>query len=249
MKNRQSKFIFFALVLAAATAACSGGSSTPAVPGMGLGSSLQADTSGVNLRSARTFAILAGTTVTSTGATSIKGNVGIFPGTATTGFPPGEIHGNLYAGGPTAQQAEMDLTTAYNAAMAKVHNPIAVAGNLGGQTLKPGLYKSTSGLAVSSGDLTLDGGGNANAVWVFQTATTFNMTTGRKVILTNSARASNIYWAVGSSATLGTGCSFRGNLLVHISISMKTGSVMVGRALARLGAVTMQGNTIVRPAL
>jgi len=203
----------------------------------------------VKLRTAWRFAVLAGSTVTSTGATSIAGNVGIYPGTAITGFPPGVIHGKLHAGDPTAKQAEMDLTTAYNDAMGRHHNPVTVAGNLGGQTLKPGLYKSTSSLAVSSGDLTLDAGGNRNAVFLFQTASTFTMTTGRKVILTHGARARNVYWAVGSSATLGTGCRFHGNLLVYKSISMATGTVMTGRALARVGAVTMQGNTIVRPAL
>ena len=121
-----------------------------------------------------------------------------------------------------------------------------MAGNLGGQTLVPGLYKSTSGLAVSSGDLTLNGRGNINSIFVFQMATTFNMTAGRKIILTNGARARNIYWAVGTSATLGTTCSFYGTLLAHQSISMATGTNMTGRALARVGAVTMQDNTIVK---
>jgi uncharacterized Zn-binding protein involved in type VI secretion len=202
----------------------------------------------VALRSARYFAILAGSTVTSTGPTDVHGNVGIFPGTAITGFPPGVIHGTLHAGGPAAKQAELDLTTAYNDAMSRVNRPVAVAGNLGGQTLMPGLYKSTSSLAVSSGDLTLDGRGNANAVFIFQMASTLTMTKGRRVILTNGAVARNVFWAVGSSATLGTNCSFRGNLLVHQSISMATGTVMIGRALARTGAVTMESNTVVKPA-
>ncbi len=112
--------------------------------------------------------------------------------------------------------------------------------------MAPGLYKSTSGLAVSSGDLTLDGHGDRNAVFVFQMASTFNMTSGRKIILTNGARPKNIFWAIGTSATLGTGCSFYGTLLAHQSISMATGTVMTGRALARIGAVTMQSNTIVK---
>jgi hypothetical protein len=205
-------------------------------------------TSYVSLRSARGFAILAGTTVTNTGQTRITGDVGIFPGSAITGFPPGTIKGTLYAADPVAQQAEMDLTTAYNNAMARVKNPILVTGNLGGKTLTPGLYKSTAGLGVSSGDLTLDARGNPNAVWVFQTATTFAMTSGRKVLLINGANARNIFWAIGSSAAFGTTSSFKGNLLVHESISMATGSVMTGRALARLGAVTLEANTVVLPA-
>jgi hypothetical protein len=133
--------------------------------------------------------------------------------------------------------------------MDRTRGAILVGGNLGGRTLKPGLYKSTSGLAVSSGNLTLDARGNVNAIWVFQMASTFKMTTGRKVILTNGAKAKNVFWAVGSSATFDTGCSFYGNLIVHKSISLATGTVMVGRALARIGAVTMQSNTIVKPGL
>ena len=201
----------------------------------------------IDLRSAARFAILAGSTITSTGQTRIAGNVGIFPGTARTGFPPAKItRGAFHSADDMAKQAEHDLTTAYNAAMGLTQNPISVAGNLGGMTLAPGLYKSTSGLAVSSGDLTLDGHGNTNSVFVFQMASTFNMTAGRKIILTNGARPRNIFWAVGTSATLGTTCSFYGTLLAHQSISMATSTVMKGRALARVGAVTMQGNTIVK---
>jgi hypothetical protein len=248
MKKKQPRSVLLALLLAVSVAGCSAGSSTPPLPAANSAASIQAASLvPVALRSARYFAILAGSTVTSTGPTKITGNVGIFAGTAMTGFPPGIINGNVHAGDPTAKRAEMDLTTAYNDAMGRVRKPITVAGNLGGQTLRPGLYKSTSSLAVSSGDLTLDAGGNANAVFLFQMASTFTMTTGRKVILTHGARARNIFWAVGSSATLGTNCSFYGNLLVYKSISMATGTVMTGRALARVGAVTMQTNTIVKP--
>src|SRR5579862_3011049 len=161
-----NKPMILALILSAALTACSSGTSTPAMPGAGPATSIQPEVLFIDLRSARTFAVLAGSTATSTGPTHIKGNVGIFPGTAITGFPPGVISGRLYAGGPTAQRAEMDLTSAYNAAMARVHQPITVSGNLGGQTLQAGLYNSTSSLAVSSGDLTLDGQGNVDAVWV-----------------------------------------------------------------------------------
>jgi len=157
------------------------------------------------------------------------------------------IHGRLYIAGPIARQAKLDLTTAYNDAMGRTHNPIKVAGNIGGQTLYPGLYKSTSSLSISSGDLTLDARGHSGAIFLFQIASKFTMTTGRSVILTNGARARNVFWAVGSSATFGTGCSFYGNILAHQSISMATGTVMTGRALARVGAVTMQRNTIVKP--
>ncbi len=247
----RARSALLATLLAASFAACSAAGSNATLPGLGASpaGNRAASSAAVDLRSAAPFAILAGSTVTNTGNTHITGNVGISPGTAMTGFPPGVIHGTVYAGDPAAKRAEMDLTTAYNDAMGRVRHPVLLSGNLGGQTLAPGLYKSTSGLAVSSGDLTLDGHGNANAVFIFQMASTFNMTTGRKIVLIRGARARNIFWAVGSSATLGTGCSFFGNLLVYKSISMATGSVMTGRALARLGAVTMQGNTLVRPAL
>jgi hypothetical protein len=238
------------LFLAASMVACSAGnsgSSTPAAPGAGFAPSIQPDTATVYLRSAAAFAILAGAGVTNGGPTNITGDVGIFPGTAITGFPPGVIHGTLRAGGPVAQQAEKDLTRAYNDAMAHAGPFVTVSGNLGGMTLAPGLYKSTSSLAVSSGDLTLDGHGHSTAVFVILMASSFTMTTGRKIFLTNGANADNIFWAVGSSATLGTGCIFRGNLLVYQSISVGSGSHMVGRMLARAGSVTMESNVIVKP--
>jgi hypothetical protein len=249
-----------AVILAASVAACSAGNTgslTPSPRAQGPASSsrsvssIQQSTSypaSVDLRSAGNFAILAGSTVTSTGPSDITGDVGIFPGTAITGFLPAVIHGDFHGADPISQQARLDLTTAYNDAMGRVGSPVAVAGNLGGQTLAPGLYKSTSSLEVSSGDLTLDAGGDSNAVFLFQMASTFNMTTGRRVLLTNGAKAGNVFWAVGSSATLGTGCSFYGNMLVYASISMATGTVMTGRALTQVGAVTMQSNTIVMPA-
>ncbi len=259
------KPILLATLIAAWAPACSAGNSTPAVPSPGsalshsesLGLALSpSQTTGsdiivrlqtVNLRSAANFAVLAGSTVTSTGPTKINGGLGVSPGTAVTGFPPGIVNGNMHKGDPTSAQAEADLTTAYNDAMGRDHNPIAVAGNLGGQTLTPGLYKSTSSLAVSSGDLTLDARGDSRAVWIFQTASTFTMTTGRAIILTNGASAKHIFWAVGSSATLGTGCTFYGNILSHQAISMATGSVVTGRMLARIAAVTMESNTITKP--
>jgi Ice-binding-like len=235
----------------AVTAACSSNGTTPAtaVPGTTEASQISPSSSvaNVNLRSAQSFAILAGSTVTSIDKSEITGDVGIFPGSAMTGFPPGIIHGRLHVAGPVAQQAELDLKAAYDNAAGRTNAPVTVSGNLGGQTLAPGLYKSTSSLAISSGDLTLDGHGSAKSVFIFQMGSSFTMTTGRRVILTHGARADNIFWAVGSSATLGTGCTFHGNLLARESISLATGSVVGGRVLAQAGAVTLQSNTIVRP--
>ena len=258
MEKQQLKPMLLAGLLTALVAACSSGTSTPAVPGLGpafgrsapLGGSafpIRPATEFVDLRSAAPFAILAGSTVTNTGPTKVVGNVGLSPGSSITGFPPGVIHGHLYIDDLIARRAKLDLTTAYNDAMGRTLNPIKVAGNIGGRTLYPGLYKSTSSLSISSGDLTLDARGHSGAVFLFQIASKFTMTTGRSVILTNGARARNVFWAVGTSATFGTGCSFYGNILAHQSISMATGTVMVGRALARVGAVTMQRNTIVKP--
>jgi hypothetical protein len=252
MWRRRSRFVS-ALLLALTAAACSSNGATPATSAPGAtGASLLVASPAVakvDLRSAGLFAILAGATVTSTGQSRITGDVGIFPGSAMTGFPPGIIHGRVHRAGPIAKQAELDLKTAYNDAAGRTRAPITVSGNLGGRTLAPGLYKSTSSLAISSGDLTLDGRGNVNAVFIFQMGSSFTMTTGRRVIMTNGARARNVFWAVGSSATLGTKCSFYGNLLVRQSISLATGTVARGRMLAETGAVTLQGNTIVRPAL
>jgi len=247
MEKRQLKPALLAGLLTALVTACSAGNSTPSAPGLGLASTIGPATASVDLRSAARFAVLAGSTVTNTGPTKIVGDVGISPGSAMTGFPPGVIHGNVYVDDSVARQAKLDLTTAYNDGMGRTLNPIKVAGNIGGQTLYPGLYRSTSSLSISSGNLTLDARGHPGAVFLFQIASKFTMTTGRRVILTNGARARNVFWAVGSSATFGTSCSFYGNLLAHQSISMATGTVMVGRALARVAAVTLQKNTIVKP--
>jgi uncharacterized protein (TIGR03437 family) len=194
----------------------------------------------VNLGSNSAFAVLAGTTVTVTGGGTITGNVGIFPGSAyVAGTPSVTVNGTVHAGGSVAAQAQTDLTTAFNDAAGRSTGPVTVAGNIGGQTLAPGLYKSTSSLAISSGDLTLDAQGNANAVWIFQIASTLTTTSGRQVILAGGANAANIFWQVGSSATIGTTSVFQGNILAAASISMLTGSTLAGRALAMGGAVSI----------
>jgi len=198
----------------------------------------------VPLRSAANFAVLAGSTVTSTGATVVNGDLGVSAGSAVTGFPPGVVNGTVHAADPVAAQAQLDLTTAYNDAAGRSTAPVSISGNLGGLTLSPGLYKSSSSLEISSGDLTLDAGGNANAVFIFQMASTFVTTPGRQVILAGGANAANIYWQVGSSATIGTTSVMKGNILADQSIALQTGATLDGRALARIGAVTMDSNII-----
>ncbi len=201
----------------------------------------------VALQSSADFAILAGSTVTNTGATIINGNLGLSPGSAVTGFPPGNVIGIQHINDPTSDQAKLDLTAAYNDAAGRTLAPITVSGNIGGQTLAPGLYKSTSTLAISAGDLTLDAQGDANAVFIFQIASGFTVTSGRQVILSGGALASNIFWQVGTSATIGTTAVFKGNILTDQSITFETGASLDGRALTRIGAVSLDSNTITKP--
>ncbi len=202
----------------------------------------------VNLGSAASYGVLAGSTVTNTGPTIVNGDLGVSPGTAVTGFPPGVVNGTIHAGDADAAQAKLDLTTAYNDAAGRTTAPITVSGNLGGQTLAPGLYKSTSSLEISSGDLTLDAQGDENAVWIFQMASTLTTTTGRQVTLSGGAQARNIYWQVGSSATLGTNSIFKGNILADQSVTLTTGATLDGRALTRIAAVALDSNIITVPA-
>lgn len=215
----------------------------------------QSDTSGactqapIALLSNATFAVLAGSTVTSTGLTTITGDVGVSPGSAVSGFLPGIIVGAVHAGDSVSALAMADLTTAYNDAAGRTLCPVTINGNLGGQTLAPGLYKSTSSVEISSGDLTLDAKGDATAVFIIQVASTLTTTAGRKVFLVGNAKAANVFWQVGSSATLGTTSVMHGTILADQAITMKTGAVLTGRLLARIAAVSLDSNTIVLPPL
>jgi Ice-binding-like/Secretion system C-terminal sorting domain len=205
------------------------------------------------------FAILSYAGITNSGATSthITGDVGVSPlaGSYMTGFGTSNVVGTIYgadASGPAGSvpfpsmltQAMVDLTTAFNDAAGRTVNPIGVAGNLGGRTLYSGLYKSTGSLEISSGDLTLDAQGDINAVWIFQIASNFNMTSGRQVFLSGGAKASNVFWQVGSAATIGTTCVMKGTILAYTTITFATGASLEGRALARTASVTLQGNII-----
>ncbi|MDB6066260.1 MAG: hypothetical protein JWR26_2468, partial [Pedosphaera sp.] len=198
----------------------------------------------VALGSAANFGALAGSTVTSTGATVVNGDLGVWPGSSVSGFPPGTVTGTKHIADPTAQAAEGDLTTAFNDAAGRSTAPVSVAGNIGGQTLAPGLYKSTSSLAISTGDLTLDGQGDPNAVFIFQIASTLVTTSGRQVILIGGAQSANVFWQVGTSATIGTTSGMKGTIMADQSISIATGATLQGRALARIGAVTLQGDGV-----
>lgn len=202
----------------------------------------------VNLRSAAAFAILSGSGVTSTGATIINGDLGASPTGTINGFPPGVVNGTIHAADPIAAQAKLDLTTAYNDAQGRSLNAISLPGNLGGLTLAPGLYVNSSSSGISgSGVLTLDAQGNSGATWIFKMGSSFTTGTGSQIVLAGGASAANIVWAVGTSATLGVTSIFKGNILADQSISLATGAVADGRMLARIGAVTLQGNTVTLP--
>ncbi|HEY5038012.1 MAG TPA: ice-binding family protein, partial [bacterium] len=146
-----------------------------------------------------------------------------------------------------ASNAQGDLTIAYNDAAGRT-TPALVAGNLGGQTLYPGLYKSTGSLEISSGDLTLDAQGNVNGVFIFQIASTLTTTPGRQVILAGGAKATNVFWQVGSMCSLDTTTVFKGTIMAHNQITLNTGAVLEGRALSQIEQVTMLSNTITKPA-
>jgi Ice-binding-like len=197
----------------------------------------------VHLGAAGRFSVLAGSTVSSTGQSQV-GRIGLSPGSAVDGFPPGKMSGKAHVGDTASANAQLALTVAFNDAAGRSVGAVDVAGNLGGLTLKPGLYKSTSSLEISSGDLTLDARGNPNAIFVFQMASTLTTTSGRKVILSGGARPNNIFWQVGTSATIGTDSVFKGIILADQSIALETGAKLSGRALARIGAVTLDGNSI-----
>jgi uncharacterized Zn-binding protein involved in type VI secretion len=200
----------------------------------------------IDLGNAELFAVIAGASVTNTGETEITGDLGLSPGTSVGGFPPGIINGTLRINDDAVNQAKLDLTAAYNDAAGRTSDDIEfLAGNIGGLTLEPGLYKSTSSLEISSGDLTFDANGDSNAVFIIQIASTLTTTPGRKVILSGGALASNIFWQVSSSASFGTTTQFKGTIMALESITFDTGATLDGKALARNGTVTMAGNTIV----
>ena len=196
----------------------------------------------VGLGTAGSYAVLAGQTVTNTGPSTINGDLGVTPGAAITGFPPGTVNGTVHAADAVALQAQSDLTTAYNDAAGRTP-PAAVPADLGGLTLTGGVYKSASALQLT-GALTLDAQGDPNTVFIFQAASTLITASASHVNLINGAQPCNVFWQVGSSATLGTSSVFVGNIMALTSISMNNAVTVQGRALARNGSVTMINDTL-----
>jgi hypothetical protein len=214
-----------------------------------------------DLKTVARFGIIAGVGVSNNAGFSVINNldVGISPGvrSSVTGFPPAIVVGGaIYCSDDVAPpgtaamliQAKQDLTDAYLfAEAATMPAPATVSGDIGGTTLAPGIYKSTSTLMIQSGDLTLDGQGDVNAVWIFQVASDFTTVggAGGNVILSGGAQAKNVYWQVGISATIGDFTSFKGNVLALTSITMNSGATAEGRMLARNGAVVMTSTNII----
>lgn len=200
-----------------------------------------------NLGTASPFAVLGATTVTNTGPSVLSGDLGVSPGNAITGFPPGILvpPGTLHAGDAVAAQAQSDLTTAYNVDAGLASNANLTGQDLGGLTLVPGVY-TFNNAAQLTGNLTLNAQGNPDAQFVFQIGSTLTTASASSVQLINGASPCNVSWQVGSSATLGTGTAFEGTILAHTSVTADTGATVQGRLLANTGAVTLDTNTIDR---
>lgn len=201
----------------------------------------------VLLNDASSFAILAGSSIRNTGKTTITGELGLSPGTSVGGFPSGILIGKEHINDKLVNQAKLDLIAAYNDVAGRTcKDCVMLSGNIGGLTLTPGLYKSDSSLALSTGDLTFDAKENANAIFIIQIASTLIVRSGRKIILAGGALASDIFWQVGSTANFENFSVFKGTILAMQSITFNPGAKLYGRALSRNGSIVLAGNTIIK---
>lgn len=242
-RARLAAFVLVA-VLIAALCGCHSPTKVCVVPGAAPG----AGPAAVPLGTLSTFVILGGSTVTNTGATTtIVGDVGVSPGSAITGLPAGQpTGGSVHAGDAAAATAQSNLTIAFNDLAGRARNATMTGVDLGGRTFQPGVYFWASS-AQLTGAVTLDARSDPNAVFIFQIGSTLTTASNASVALINGADAKRVFWQIGSSATLGTGTAFKGNLVAQASITLTTGTTLSGRALARTGAVTLNANAVALP--
>ena len=198
------------------------------------------------LGTAQSFAVLGSSTVTNTGPSVINGDLGLSPGTAVTGFPPGIVNGTIHVANAAASQAITDATSAFNFLAGQPCGTNLSGQDLGGLTLTPGVYCFNSS-AQLTGTLTLNGQGNPNAVFIFQIGSTLTTASNSSVLLINSATACNVFFQAGSSATLGTGTQFNGSIFALASVTLTTNVNLSGRAVALTGAVTLDSNVVSVP--
>ena len=203
----------------------------------------------VNLASAGNFAVMATISVSSTGPVIVNGDVGLDPGTSQ-GIPPSQVNGTIHINDPVIAKAQSDLLAAYNDAISRSANQLPLTGTMTG-TFAPGLYSNGSAVSIPT-TITLDAQGDPNAVFIFQIGSALTTSSGSVVTLINGANANNVYWQVGSSATLGVGSTFKGNVLADVSVTMNTGSTVVGRLFAGAGpggagSVTVNGVSVTVP--
>lgn len=203
-----------------------------------------------NLGTVSKYVVLAGSAITNTGPSLVTGKLGLSPGTSCTGFQApciiphtGLVAGTINIANAPAILAKTDLVTAYNSLASQTCNTVMTGKNLGGQTLVPNVYCFASSAGLT-GTLTLNAGGNPNAVWIFQIGSTLTTASASSVKMSGGGNPCNVYWQVGSSATLGTTTKFAGSILALTSITATTGATVTGRLLARNGAVTMDDNTV-----
>jgi hypothetical protein len=232
MRLRKVRYLTIVLTVASLVAVPVGDALSQTAPTLGM---------------AESFAVLGGSTVTNIGSTLVNGDLGVAPGLAITGYPPGIVvpPGTTHAGDTVAQQAQSDVTVAYNSLAGQACSSNSTGLDLGGRTLTSGVYCFDSS-AQLTGELTLDVQGNANAVFIFQIASTLTTAPDSSVTFINGGPSCNVFWQVGSSATLDTSSVFAGNIIALTSITLNTGAVVTGRVLARNGAVTMDSNNILR---
>jgi type VI secretion system secreted protein VgrG len=201
----------------------------------------------INLGTAASYGVLGASTVTNTGPTIVNGDLGLAPGSSITGFggaPDGIVTGTVHQTDAAAALAQDDVTTAYNVAASLTPTTTGI-GELSGLSLTPGVYTGGALALSNNGALTL--AGSANSVWVFQAASTLTIGSATRITITGGASACNVFWQVGSSATIGTAAQFQGTVLAQQSVTATTSAVIVGRLIARVAAVTLDTNTITAP--